>query len=79
MHRVHATFQDGRVELSENVDWPNGTKVEVTPIIAPTVPNTIGPVLTRWPDGFFANLREQWGTEPFQRPPQGEFDAREEW
>ena len=32
MQRVTATFRQGRVELTEPVDWPEGTRVEVTPI-----------------------------------------------
>ncbi|MGO8751629.1 MAG: hypothetical protein ACLQNE_37285 [Thermoguttaceae bacterium] len=32
MGSVVATFRNGRVELAVPVDWPDGTRVEVTPI-----------------------------------------------
>ena len=37
------------------------------------------PRLTEWPAGFFDRIRQQWGDEPFERPPQGEFEIREDW
>ena len=37
------------------------------------------PRLAEWPAGFFDRIRLQWGDEPFERPPQGEFEIREEW
>lgn len=37
------------------------------------------PPLTVWPVGFFERLREEWGDEPFERPPQGKFEIREDW
>jgi hypothetical protein len=32
METVTATFRNGRVELSQPVDWPEGTQVRVTPL-----------------------------------------------
>jgi hypothetical protein len=32
-----------------------------------------------WPEGFWRQIRDDWGTEPFQRPAQGEFEKREAW
>ncbi len=32
MQSVTATFHNGRLELAEPVDWPDGTQVEVTPL-----------------------------------------------
>ena len=32
MQSATATFRNGRVELTESVDWPDGTQVEVTPL-----------------------------------------------
>lgn len=32
-----------------------------------------------WPPGFWEQIRADWGSEPFARPPQGEFEKREEW
>ena len=77
MQRVTATFRNGRVELTESVDWPDGTSVEVMPV-ADSVSQT-GHPMAHWPDGFFDQLRGQWGDEPFARPSQGEFEAREDW
>ncbi len=31
------------------------------------------------PPGFWERIRVDWGHEPFERPPQGEFEKREEW
>ncbi len=32
MGSVTAVYRGGQLELSERVDWPDGTQVEVTPI-----------------------------------------------
>ena len=32
-----------------------------------------------WAPNFWEKVRADWGTEPFERPPQGEFEKREEW
>ena len=34
---------------------------------------------TTWPTGFWEDVRADWGTEPFERPPQGDFEKREDW
>jgi hypothetical protein len=78
MRSVAATFRNGRVELAEPVDWPDGTRVEVRPYAPPGRPQSrITPPMEQWPPSFFDGLREQWGNEPFERPPQGENEARE--
>lgn len=80
MQSATATFRNGRVELTESVDWPDGTQVEVTPLGASdSRRRDVPPLMTRWPDGFFDGLRAQWGEAPFDRPPQGEFEVREDW
>jgi hypothetical protein len=33
----------------------------------------------RLPPDFFTRIAAEFGREPFERPPQGEFDKREEW
>ena len=33
MGSVTATFRNGRIELAQEVDWPDGTQVEVTPLV----------------------------------------------
>ncbi len=80
MQSVTAMFRNGRVELTESVDWPEGIEVEVTPLGTPELRRCeVEPPMTQWPDGFFDKLREQWGEEPFQRPPQRESEVREDW
>ncbi len=80
MQSVTATFRNGRVELTESVDWPDGTQVEVTPLgTLDRRRREVKAPMTQWPDGFFDRLREQWGEEPFDRPPRGEFEVREDW
>ena len=32
-----------------------------------------------WPPGFWDKIRADWGDEPFERPPQGESEKREDW
>jgi hypothetical protein len=32
-----------------------------------------------WPPDFWDKIRADWGDEPFERPPQGEFEKREDW
>jgi hypothetical protein len=80
MRNVTATFRNGRVELAEPVDWPEGTPVEVRPVA--TLDHShqrVKPPMTEWPAAFFGRLQQQWGNEPFDRPPQGETEVREDW
>lgn len=78
MQTALATFQDGRIELAEAVDWPNGTRLAVTPM----------PELTSRPAGvptgesyrdFILRLAGSFGDAPFERPEQGAFERREDW
>ena len=39
--------------------------------------NKIG--IQTWPVGFWDQIRADWGSVPFERPPQGDFEKREEW
>lgn len=32
MESMTATFRNGRLELAEPVNWPDGTRVQVTPV-----------------------------------------------
>jgi hypothetical protein len=80
MQSVTATYRNGRIELTKSVDWPDGTPVEVMPLELPDAQKPVGQsLLTSWPEEFFDRLREDWGDEPFERPPQGEFEEREDW
>jgi hypothetical protein len=33
----------------------------------------------RLPPDFFTRIAEEFGSEPFERPPQGEFEKRKAW
>jgi hypothetical protein len=33
----------------------------------------------RLPPDFFSRIAQEFGSEPFERPPQGEFEKREAW
>lgn len=77
MQGVTATFRNGRVVLAEAVDWPDGTQLQVVAVGAAGRKDE--PPMTAWPDGFFDEVREGWGDEPFERPPQGDFEVREDW
>jgi hypothetical protein len=73
MQNVTATFRNGRVELAEPLDWPEGILVEVRPLDAPKLVRARAlPPMTEWPAEFFDELREDWCDEPFERPPQSE-------
>jgi hypothetical protein len=80
MQNMTAAFRKGCVELAEPVDWPEGILVEVRPLVGPNnVRLGTKPPMTEWPTAFFDHLREEWGDEPFERPPQGETEVREDW
>jgi hypothetical protein len=80
VQNVTATFRNGRVELAESVDWPEGTRVEIRPLAAPDHwRSRAKPPMTEWPAAFFDQLREEWSGEAFDRPPQGESEVREDW
>lgn len=80
MHGVIAIFRNGRLELAQPVNWPEGTQVEVTPLAAPaSSPRSSSTPLTQWPEGYLDRLHADWGGEPFERPPQGESEVREPW
>ncbi len=80
MQNATATFRNGRLELNEPVDWPEGTRVEIRLLDAVRCLRAeVRVPISQWPAGFFERLREQWGDEPFERSPQGEFEVREDW
>jgi len=37
------------------------------------------PPLAVWPRDFFDRIRDEWGDDPFERPPQGDLEVREDW
>jgi len=80
MHEIIATLRNGHLELPEPVDWPDGTRVRVVPLANRCVDRAdSSAAMQQWPDGFLDQIREQWGHAPFEHPPQGEFELREDW
>ena len=73
MAAVLATYRSGKVELSEPVRWPDGTQVEVVPIRPAAASQA-----ESYRD-FILRLAGSFGDEPFERPPQGDNEQREEW
>ena len=73
MAAVLATYRSGKVELSEPVGWPDGTQLEVMP-----VPSAAASQAESYRD-FILRIAGSFGDEPFERPPQGNNEQREEW
>jgi predicted DNA-binding antitoxin AbrB/MazE fold protein len=73
MAAVLATYRNGKVKLSEPVGWPEGTQVEVV-----TIPPAAASKADSYRD-FILRLAGSFGDEPFERPPQGDNEQREEW
>ena len=80
MHSVQATFRNGRLELMQSVDWPDGTRAEVTPlpITMPPPADARAPHAT-WPPGYFEQTAGVLVGEDFERPLQGDLPVRENW
>ena len=77
---VLATYRHGTVELSAPVEWPDGMQLEVVPIQTGTASQASGnSQKTESYREFIERLAGSFGDEPFERPPQGEFEQREEW
>lgn len=80
MFGVQATYRHGTVELLSPVEWPEGTPLEVIPVSTGISPPSIGQSgVTESYREFIERLAGSFGDEPFERPPQGEFEHREEW
>jgi hypothetical protein len=72
MQSVQATFCDGRLELMQPVDWPNGTRAEVIPLSGEYASAT-------WPAGYFESTAGALTGEDFERPAEGDLPEREVW
>jgi hypothetical protein len=61
MGSVTAVFHNGRIELAQPVDWPDGTQVEVTPVTPADKPQsqTDWPFLAPFDVGEFRELTSQ--------------------
>ena len=73
MAAVLATYRSGKVELSQPVRWADGTQLEVMP-----VPSAAASQGESYRD-FILRMAGSFGDEPFERPPQGNNEQREEW
>lgn len=73
MQSVYATIVNGQVLLADQVDWPEGTKVEVRPV------DSQEKKTRDWPAGYFEQTSGAFADQEFERPPQGNLPEREEW
>ncbi len=67
---VHGTFRNGRVELDEPVDWPDGSRVEVS-----AESESIGMREEDWPqtpEGIAALVARMEAFEPLEFTPEEE-------
>ncbi len=80
MCAVQATLRNGRLELMQPVDWPEGTRAEVIPLPAttPSPPPAAG-TPAMWPTGYFEQTSGALAGEDFERPPPGDLPQREDW
>ena len=77
MDSVQATFRNGQLELAQPVDWPEGTRVEVVPLLTPPPSNGVEDFT--WPPGYFVQTDGALEGEEFERTSQGELPVRENW
>lgn len=80
MQAIQATYRDGRLELMQSVDWPDGTRAEVIPFSS-TTPPSAEPVDAQqsWPAAYFEQTAGALAGEEFERPLQGDLQVREVW
>ena len=79
MNSANATFRNGRIELSEHVDWPEGTAVEVRPLDQKTANGSLSAGDSDWPNNYFESTAGTLAGERFERPDQGELPERDAW
>jgi predicted DNA-binding antitoxin AbrB/MazE fold protein len=71
---VPAIFDAGVFRPLEPVDWPNGTRAEVTLVGS----QSEGPA-KQWPTSYFEQTAGAFQGEVFERPTQGELPQRDAW
>lgn len=74
MKSIQATFSNGQFNLEGPVDWPDGTPVQITPLVSADQATSNG-----WPEGYFERIAGALAGEEFERPPQGELPQRDSW
>jgi hypothetical protein len=73
-----AVFESGVFRPVAPVDWPDGTRAEVIPVVPPTVPLSDSAARSAtWPLGYFDQTAGALASEDFERPPQGDLPQRE--
>lgn len=78
MDAVPGTFRNGKIELLQPVDWPDGTRAEVIPLPQVTsAESTESPYA--WPKGYFEHTSGALADDFFERPDQGSLPQREDW
>jgi hypothetical protein len=77
---IPAVFESGVFRPLAPVDWPDGTRAEVIPVVPATAPpsGTAGGSAT-WPPDYFDQTSGALAGEDFERPPQGDLPQRQEW
>jgi len=79
-HTIPAIYDSGVFRPLEPVDWPEGTRAEVTPLSQTTSPSKDSPDQSAsWPAGYFEQTAGSLAGEDFERPPQEELPTREDW
>ena len=68
--QIVAIVENGIIRLPAGVHLPDGMHVTLDIPAAPT---------GDWPPGYFESNAGALAGEPFERPPQGEFEKRTEW
>ena len=66
-------------ERLQTLDDPTATALERVVRDAIDLASREKAALASWPPDFFDRIRIEWGDEPFERPPQGEPEVREDW
>ena len=79
MQAVTGVVRNGRLDLNEPINLPNGTSVEITVLpkrVAPATSEAAGQTSYR---DFILSIAGSFGDEPFERPDQGVSEIREDW
>lgn len=74
-HNIPAVYDSGVFRPLEPVNWPDGTRAEVT-LVSPggSVDQPEG-----WPPNYFEQTSGSFAGEQIERPPQGELARRDDW
>ena len=62
---------------SITIELPPEFRLRQLEVIVTLVPGT-EPMPSAWPDGFLARISGGWRGEPLLRPPQGEYENRQQ-